>query len=150
MLEPSELGCAFGLMQLKKLESIIAKRKEIANSHIVFFRRFNDWFELPEMNNGANSAWFAFPLIIKEKAPFSRTELQIFLENRNIQTRVIFTGNITRQPGFKKIHSRVSEDGYPVADRVMSRGMLIACHQGLDDKMIEHVHNSFLEFAKKF
>ena len=150
MLEPSELGCAFGLMQLKKLESIIAKRKEIANSHIVFFRKFNDWFELPEMNNGANSAWFAFPLIIKEKAPFSRTELQIFLENRNIQTRVIFTGNITRQPGFKKIHSRVSEDGYPVADRVMSRGMLIACHQGLDDKMIEHVHNSFLEFAKKF
>lgn len=150
MLEPSELGCAFGLIQLQRLNSIISKRKKIANDHINFLKKYNHWFELPEMNKDANSAWFAFPLIVKEQAPFSRTQLQIYLENRNIQTRVIFTGNILRQPGFKNISCKVTDQGYPVADRVMSRGILIACHQGLDDNMIGHVHSSFDEFAKKF
>ncbi len=148
MLEPSELGSAFGLEQLKKLDSILEKRKNNANSHLSFFKKYEEWLELPEMGEKVNSFWFAFPMIVKEKAPFTRTDLQIFLEKRNIQTRVIFTGNAMRQPAFKNIDKKIDDNGYPVADRVMSRGILIACHHGLDDKMIEHIYNSFEEFVK--
>ena len=150
MLEPSELGSAFGLEQLKKLDSILEKRKNNADSHLNFFKKYEDWLELPEMGEKVNSYWFAFPMIVKEKAPFTRTDLQIFLEKRNIQTRVIFTGNAIRQPAFKNINKKIDVDGYPIADRVMSRGILIACHHGLDKKMIDHIYNSFEEFAKNF
>ena len=102
------------------------------------------------MNANANSSWFAFPLIVKEKAPFTRTDLQIFLEERNIQTRVIFTGNIIRQPAFKGIEKKISKDGYPVADRVMTRGFLLGNHHGLTEEMIEHVHESVETFIKKY
>jgi len=150
MLEPSELGSAFGLEQLKKLDDILEKRKNNANSHLSFFKKYEEWLELPEMSKKANSFWFAFPMIVKEAAPFTRTDLQIFFEKRNIQTRVIFTGNSIRQPAFKNINKKIDEDGYPVADRVMSRGILIACHHGLDNIMLDHIYNSFEKFAKKY
>ena len=110
----------------------------------------NEFFELPKMNENANSSWFAFPLIVKENAPFTRTDLQIYLEERNIQTRVIFTGNIIRQPAFKGIEKKISNDGYPVADRVMSRGFLLGNHHGLTEEMINHVHESAEIFIKKY
>ena len=150
MLEPAELGSAFGLIQLKKLSKTLNTRKKAAKNHIDFFKNYSHWFELPEMNNKCQSYWFAFPLIIKPEAPFNRTELQIFLEKRNIQTRVIFTGNILRQPGFKDIIKRVSSNGYPVADHVMKNGILLACHHGLTDQMFDHLYDSLLKFFKNY
>ena len=76
--------------------------------------------------------------------------MQIFLEKRNIQTRVIFTGNALRQPAFKNIDKKVSKDGYPVADRVMSNGILLACHHGLNDQMFEHLYSSLDIFFKEY
>ena len=76
--------------------------------------------------------------------------MQIFLENRNIQTRVIFTGNALRQPAFKNIKKIVSKDGYPVADEIMKNGILLACHHGLTDEMMEHLYTSLKEFLDKF
>ena len=75
--------------------------------------------------------------------------MQIFLEKRNIQTRVVFTGNIIRQPGFKNIKMKKSKNGYPEADQVMQNGILLACHHGLTNKMINHIHNSIDLFLKK-
>ena len=150
MLEPSELGSAFGLVQLKKLNKTLNIRKRAAKRHINFFKKHSKWFELPEMNSKCKSFWFAFPLIVKDEAPFSRTDLQIFLEKRNIQTRVIFTGNILRQPGFKNIKKRVTPEGYPVADKVMKNGILLACHHGLTESMFRHLYSSLNVFFKKF
>lgn len=150
MLEPSEIGCAYGLEQLKKLGTFTKRRDEVTQRHLDFFGKFSHFFEVPKMNKNANSSWFAFPLIVKEKAPFTRTDLQIFLEERNIQTRVIFTGNIIRQPAFKGIEKKISKDGYPVADRVMARGFLLGNHHGLTEEMIEHVHESVEIFIKKY
>lgn len=73
--------------------------------------------------------------------------MQIFLEKRNIQTRVIFTGNITRQPGFRSIQAKVTKEGYREADRVMEGGVLLAAHHGLTQAMLDHVHRSFEDFA---
>ena len=65
MLEPSELGSSFGLVQLKKLSKTLSIRKKAANRHIKFFKNYTKWFELPEMNSKCKSYWFAFPLIVR-------------------------------------------------------------------------------------
>ena len=72
--------------------------------------------------------------------------MQIFLEKRNIQTRVVFTGNILRQPGFRKIKAKKVKAGYPEADHVMKSGILIGCHQGMTKKMMYHLKNSIKLF----
>lgn len=149
-LEPSELGAAFGLVQLAKLDNNIKKRKEIFASHLNFFSAYSDWFIFPKELPDVKTAWLAFPLIVKDNAPFSRKDLQIFLENRHIQTRAIFTGNILRQPGFKRILRRESERGYPHADQIMRGGILIGSHHGMTDEMIQHIYQSFKEFEKSY
>ena len=74
--------------------------------------------------------------------------MQIYLEKRNIQTRVVFTGNILRQPGFKKIKRIETKGGYPQSDNVMKNGILIACHHGLSKKMTKHIHKTVENFIK--
>ena len=145
-LEPSEMGAAFGLVQLKKLKLNLNKRQKNFNIHTKFLEKYTKYFILPKQLPGSKSGWLAYPITIKNGAPFSRTEMQIFLEKRNIQTRVVFTGNILRANGFKNIKMKKDKEGYPEADRVMKNGILIACHHGLNDKMINHIHKSIDKF----
>jgi len=145
-LEPSEMGAAFGLVQLKKLNFNLNKRQKNFNTHTKFLKKYNKYFILPKQLPGSKSGWLAYPITIKNDVPFSRTQMQIFLEKRNIQTRVVFTGNILRQPGFKNIRMKKDKKGYPEADKVMKNGILIACHHGLTNKMINHIHKSIDEF----
>jgi CDP-4-dehydro-6-deoxyglucose reductase, E1 len=149
-LEPSELGAAFGLVQLKKLKTNLRKRIINYNLHTNYLKKYIKYFILPKQLPNSKSGWLAYPITITEKAPFSRTQMQIFLEKKNIQTRVVFTGNILRQPGFKNIKAKKNRNGYPEADRVMKNGILIACHHGLTKKMMKHIHNSIDEFILKY
>ncbi len=147
-LEPSEMGAAFGLVQLKTLNQNIARREQLFEIHTKFFSRYQDWFVLPRQLIESRTGWLAYPLTIKDEAPFSRKEMQIFLEKRNIQTRTIFTGNILRQPGFHHIKRRESSTGYPCADKIMRSGLLIGCHHGLTDEMVTHMHQSVEVFLR--
>jgi len=149
-LEPSELGAAFGLVQLKKLSSNIKKRIDNFKSHTIFFEKYSDYFVLPKQLPNSVTGWLAYPITIKENVPFTRNNMQIFLEKKNIQTRVIFTGNILRQPGFKDIKTKSKKDEFPEADKVMKNGILIACHHGLTKKMKKHIYNSIHEFMKRY
>ncbi len=149
-LEPSELGAAFGLVQLKKLKQNLRKREINFNLHTKYLKKYNKYFILPKQLPGSRSGWLAYPITITEKAPFSRTQMQIFLEKKNIQTRVVFTGNILRQPGFKNIKAKRNKNGYPEADKVMKNGILLACHHGLTSKMIKHIHKSIDEFILRY
>ncbi len=149
-LEGSEISAAFGLVQHSKLQENLAKRRSVANAQRAFFGKYSDWLELPQFTAGVDSVWFAYPMIVKESAPFSRRDVQIFLEQRNIQTRVVFTGNVTRQPAFKGVECRIDEAGLANADRVMERGFLIAAHHGMTDDMLAHTHESFEAFAARF
>jgi len=144
-LEPNELGASYGLVQLKKLKKNLILRKKFFKSHLKFFKKFEKWFILPVEENKVSTGWLAFPILIKNKSKFTRRQIQIFLEKRNIQTRVVFTGNIMRQPGFKKMKCIKDKNGYPNADNVMKNGFLIAVHHGLTKKMINHLYNSFNE-----
>lgn len=149
-LEGSEISAAFGLVQHSKLRANLERRKEVGRMQDDFFGRYTEWLELPRFSDGVDSVWFAYPMIVKEDAPFSRRDVQIFLEERNIQTRVVFTGNVTRQPGFKGIEMRVDPMGLANADRVMERGFLVAAHHGMTQEMLDHLHESFELFASQF
>jgi CDP-6-deoxy-D-xylo-4-hexulose-3-dehydrase len=146
--EPSEMGAAFGLVQLDKLNNNIALREKWFKKHFEFFSKYNDWFILPKQLPNSRTGWLAFALTLKPNAPFTRTEMQIFLEKRNIQTRTIFTGNILRQPGFKNIPHKTNSTGYPNADAVMQGGILLGCHHGLTEEMLTHMHQTFEVFIK--
>lgn len=147
-LEPSEMGAAFGLVQLAKLNQNIQLREKYFKQHFEFFSQLDSLFLLPHQLPHSNTGWLAFPLIVRDDAPFKRRDLQIFLEKKGIQTRTIFTGNILRQPGFANIPHKKSLNGYPNADQVMRGGMLIGCHHGLTEEMMNYMHTALNEFLK--
>lgn len=149
-IEPSEMGAAFGIVQLNKLAHNIDARTENYKRMREFFSQYEEFFILPKQLPNSRTGWLAFATTIKESAPFIRRDLQIFLEKRNIQTRTVFTGNILRQPGFKNQPHRAAAGGYPEADKVMRGGMLMACHHGLKEAQINHVMESVTEFMKNY
>lgn len=148
-LEPSELGAAFGLVQLDRLQDNIRRRTENFARQRAFFADYEDWFILPKELPEARTGWLSFPLTLRDDAPFTRREMQIWLEAHDIQTRPVFTGNILRQPAMRSVTYRECPDGYPVADSVMRGGILLACHHGLDDAQIDHMHGTFAAFADR-
>lgn len=149
-LEPSEMGAAFGQVQLNKLDNNIALREKWFAEHMAFFKKYEDFFILPKQLPHSRTGWLALALTVKDSAPFTRTEMQIFFEKANIQTRCIFTGNILRQPGFKNIPHKATKEGYANADQVMRGGILMGCHHGLTDEMVAHMHETFEKFVEQF
>lgn len=147
-LEGNELGASFGLAQLEKLAENIQTRQDNFKRQCDFFNKYDQFFDVPLEMHGCNSAWLAFPVLIKKESPFSRRQFQIYLEERNIQTRVVFTGNILRQPMCKNIEKRVNASGYPNADAVMERGVLLPLHHGLTEAMFQRFHATIEEFIK--
>jgi len=147
-LEPSEISAAFALVQLNKLDQNIKARQINFEKHTEFFKQHEKFFVLPKQNPNAETGWLAYPMIVKDDAPFNRTDLQIFLEKRNIQTRVVFTGNLLRQPGYKDIDCIGNADDFINADNVMRGGILLALHHGLNEDQISHIHKSVNLFLK--
>lgn len=147
-IEPSEMGAAFGVVQLNKLAQNIDARTAHFNELLTFFKQYEEFFILPKQLPDSRTGWLAFATTLRETAPFIRRDMQIFLEKRNIQTRTVFTGNILRQPGFKNQPSKVAKGGYPEADKVMRGGMLMACHHGLTAEQKNHIMESVTEFMK--
>lgn len=141
-LEPSEISAAFALVQFDKLDMNMDLRNKHFDSHISFLSKYSDYFALPIQNPNAYTCWLAFPMVVKDSAPFNRTDMQIFLEKRNIQTRVVFTGNVLRQPMMKGVNYIGNADDFVNADRVMKQGILLACHHGLTEEMIQHLYDS--------
>ena len=104
---------------------------------------------MPNQNKQAKTCWLAYPLLIKPNKYFTRTDLQIFLEKNNIQTRVIFTGNILRQPGFKHIKCIGKPNDFSNADYVMKNGILIGCHHGMTTNMLNYLYKKLDIFFNK-
>ena len=149
-LEGSEIGAAFGLAQLESLEDNVKVRKNNFYKQTKFFEKYSDFVITPLQTKNSNSAWLAYPIIIKESSPFKRRDFQIFLEKKGIQTRTVFTGNITRQPGFKNIEMKICKDGLKNSDNVMKGGVLLACHHGLTDDMFSHMHSVCETFFNQY
>lgn len=146
-LLPSELSAAFGLVQLERLTDYSNRRKRNFGQLHEAFSRYDDWFVLPRQNVAADTPWLAFPLIVRQEAPFTRRELQTVFERADIQTRVIFTGNVLRQPGFASLADGQPIDAFPNADRVMEGGILLGCHHGMTPVQLDYVIDTFDQFA---
>ena len=149
-VEGNEVGAAFGLAQLKNLSENIRQRQINYTRQRNFFTKYKEFFLNPIELKNCSTAWLAFPILIKPNAPFSRKQFQIFLEKRNIQTRVVFTGNILRQPMCKNIDKRVSAKGYPNADNIMKYGVLLPVHHGLTETMFDRLHETIDNFVKQY
>ena len=148
--EPSEIGASFGLVQLKKFNKFSKIRVKNFNSHKSFFKNYKDFFITPRVFEKVKTNFLAYPIIIRENDYFTRKELQIYLENNNIQTRPIFSGNILRHPAFiRLLSSRNKLNSFKNSDYIMSNGILIGCHQGLNVKEMDYLHQKLKFFLDK-
>lgn len=147
---PMEMGSAFGNAQLKKLPTFRKTReRNFANLHR-FFQQYEEFFILPKQHPKLKTQWLAFPLTLRKNAPFERLALATHLEKANIQTRPIFTGDITKQPGFKHIIYKKHVGRYTATEDVMKRGIVFGCHHGLEQKHIDRIKEVFASFLKKY
>jgi len=143
---PSEISAAFALEQIKKLKNNIKIRNRNFSRLTSFFKKYENLFKLPERYEGVNTPWLAYPLVIKKNKIFNRKKLQIYLENNNIQTRTIFTGNILKQPVMKNKKFKYHKNCNTIADDVMKNGILIGCHQGMNISDINFICKKFHKF----
>ncbi len=147
--EPSELGASFGLEQLKKFNKFSKLRNLNFKYHYNFFEKYERYFILPKINKFVKTNFLAYPIIIRPNKFFSRKELQIFLETKNIQTRPIFSGNVLRHPAFRFLISKKNKIKYfKNSDFIMKNGLLIGCHQGLKLKKLDYIHKCISNFIK--
>jgi CDP-6-deoxy-D-xylo-4-hexulose-3-dehydrase len=137
--EPSEIGAAYGCVQLDKLEEY-NRRRQYA------FARYDDWFASqedrfvrPRTTAGVDTTWMLYPFMAREGTGLTRTRIQEFLEVRGVPTRVVWSGNITRQPGFAGVPRSEPEDGFPNADRVMEWALMLPTHQALTSDDVGYV-----------
>lgn len=147
-LKMNEGAAAFGMEQLKKLPEFAKRRQENFDGLLNYFSKHSDYFHLPYLLEGAQTNWLAFALTIKKEAPFTRYEILKHLESKGIQTRVLFSGNITRHPLYReRFLSKVGE--LTNADEIMAAGFLIGCHQGMGPKEVKYVTEAVEEFLAK-
>jgi len=147
--EPSEVGASFGLVQLKKFINFNALRNRNFKLHFNFFKKLNDYFIIPKIEKSVKTNFLAYPIILKNNVKFTRKKFQIFLENNNIQTRPIFSGNILRHPAFSSLINKTNKlESFKNTDYIMKYGLLIGCHQGLSIKDIFYIHSKIIEFIK--
>src|SRR3989344_8080268 len=106
-LRPTELNGGFGIEQFKKFPTILAARKHNAEFFISELSSYSDWIRLPNIPANIKHAWFSLPIYISENAPFSRHQLEQFLNKKGIETSQIMAGDITLQPALELFEHRV-------------------------------------------
>tara|TARA_Y100000590_G_C15723449_1_gene1014337 strand:- start:1759 stop:2961 length:1203 start_codon:yes stop_codon:yes gene_type:complete len=143
---PSEISAAFAIEQLKKLKNNIKIRIKNFNFLLNFFKKYTNYINLPSQNKNVKTGWLAFPLVLKKRKGVERKKLQIYLEQRGIQTRTIFTGNILRQPIMKGQYYKKHKLAGKVSDDVMKNGILIGCHHGLKSNELKYMCKTFEKY----
>jgi len=146
-LEPSELGAAYGLVQLDRLAEFHERRQKNFDVYTAFLGEHPDAFVPPRQLDGLETAWLCYALLIADDAGFTRPDLQEYLESVNIDTRTVWSGNITRHPMMDGVDYRVPDDGLPNADRVMRQGMILPCSHGLTDDELDYVCDHLGKFV---
>jgi CDP-6-deoxy-D-xylo-4-hexulose-3-dehydrase len=137
--EPSELSAAFGLVQLDKLPDNLARRQrnfDLTGSHVAQWSQF---FTMPRLTEGVETGWHMFPMLINADSGIRRSELQQFMEGHGIDTRMVWTGNVTRQPAFRDKPHRTPSGGLPNADRVMEQGLILPNNHSMDDEDCDYI-----------
>ena len=155
-LKITDMQAAVGLQQLRKLEAFGDARRANWRYYREALAPLADSLLLPEPTDGADPSWFGFMVTVRDGAPFTRDELVAHLESKKIQTRMLFGGNLVRQPAFTDLVAQRRALGMAQAfridgdltetDRVMNHGFWIGVYPGLKPAMREYVADEFHSF----
>jgi len=147
--EPAEISAAFGVVQMRKLPQNLARRQRNFALLTDFFAEYDDVFVLPRLTPGIETGWHMFPVMIRPESGVRRADFQQHMEAQGIDTRMVWTGNVTRQPAFADTEFRVAPGGLGNADRVMETGLILPCNHAIDDEGIEYICHHAREFLAR-
>ncbi|MBE0683421.1 MAG: lipopolysaccharide biosynthesis protein RfbH [Anaerolineales bacterium] len=146
-LKATDMQAAVGLAQMQKIDSFIVRRREnFAYLHARLYD-LQEYFILPEATNNSEPSWFGFPLAVRSGSPFDRNQVVEFLNSRKIATRLLFGGNLVRQPAYKNIPKRTIGK-LENSDFVMNNVFWIGVYPGLTMEMLNYVVDVFHDLAK--
>ena len=147
-LKVSDMQAAIGVSQLDKLPGFIAARN--ANFAYLYhaLKPLEEFLILPEATPESEPSWFGFPIAVREGAAFTRDQLTRELDARKVGTRLLFAGNLLRQPAYKGVKHRVIGD-LKNTDFVMNNVFWIGLYPGLSHEMLDHTVETITAFARK-
>jgi CDP-6-deoxy-D-xylo-4-hexulose-3-dehydrase len=137
-LKATDMQAALGLSQIEKLPAFIERRKQNFKYLRSALEGLEDCLLLPDATPGSDPSWFGFPIGVRENAPFRRDDLTRALEESKIGTRLLFGGNLLRQPAYQESDYRAIGD-LPNTDFVMNQVFWIGVYPGLTQPMLEFI-----------
>lgn len=141
-LKGTDIAAALGVSQLKRHEEFRTARADNFFSLLVQLANLKEKLILPQATPGSRPSWFGFPITLRE--PLDRREVVNYLQDRGVQTRPIFAGNLTRQPAYRKVKYEVV-GSLSVADRVMRQSFYVGCHPSLTVEQINYMAETIRE-----
>jgi len=141
-LKLTDMQAAVGVAQLQKLDGFIEARQRNFALLREGLRDLEEFFVLPEATAGAEPSWFGFPIAVRAGAPFTRHRAIHELEKRKIATRLLFGGNLVRQPAYQNVAYRIAGP-LTNTDFVMDRVFWVGVYPGITPAMLEYVLESF-------
>ncbi len=147
-LKMTDMQAAIGSAQMDKLEYFTERRKYNHNRLYQGLKPFESFLILHQATQKADPSWFCFVLTVKENEKFNRNELTLFLEENQIETRNLFSGNLLRHPAFENINCRVIGN-LKNTDYIMNNTFFIGSYPGMTDDRIDYIIKKFTEFFNK-
>jgi CDP-6-deoxy-D-xylo-4-hexulose-3-dehydrase len=146
-LKATDMQAAIGVAQLDKLEGFVEKRKENFDRILKGLRQFEDRLLLPEPTPHGDPSWFGFVISVRKDSGFTRNELSTYLEQNGIETRNLFSGNLTRQPAYADIEKRQIGD-LENTDYIMENTFFVGVFPGLGNPQIDYIIEHFDRFLR--
>ncbi len=143
-LKATDMQAALGVSQLKKLDKFVAARKANFNYLKAALSDIQD-FVMPEATPNSDPSWFGFPITIKPESGIDRTKLLRHLDEKKIGTRLLFAGNLLKQPAYRNIEHRVIGD-LKNSDLVMTNTFWLGVYPGLTEEMLSYVSEVIHEY----
>lgn len=144
-LKITDMQAACGLAQLERVEEFVEQRKANFSYLKQGLQSCTESLELPEATEKSDPSWFGFPITLKETSGVNRVELVKFLDEAKIGTRLLFAGNLIRQPYFANVKYRVVGE-LTNTDRIMNQTFWIGIYPGLTTEHLDYVVSKFEEF----
>lgn len=147
-LKITDMQAAVGVAQLDRLDGFVARRREnFAGLHGRLTERGMDaFFHLPEAVPHAEPSWFGFLMTVRDDAPFARTDLTRYLESKRIGTRLLFAGNLVRQPAFQGVEHRIA-GALNTADKMMRDSFWVGVWPGIGEAELDYMADTLADFV---
>ncbi|MDD2688633.1 MAG: lipopolysaccharide biosynthesis protein RfbH [Candidatus Omnitrophica bacterium] len=146
-LKPLDIQAAMGKEQLKKLPRFLRQRAQNFNFLLKALRDYESYLFFPDKYKNAEPAWFCFPIMVKKNSFIKRNDFQQYLERNNIETRMIFAGNILRQPAFHNIRCKVIGN-LKNTDYIMNNAFFIGVYPGLGREHLNYIVKKVKDYFK--